>query len=211
MRRSARRLGRQSSAGPLRGLSRLLTLLAVLTSVWLIGLLVFVSSLPRQISEPERKTDAIVVLTGGSLRLGEGIALLRAGAARRMFISGVASHVDLNQLMQSVNDNAGELACCIELGHEAEDTPGNAREIANWVAREKLRSIRFVTSAYHMPRSLLELRSIAPQIEVVPHPVFSRNVRQDEWWRWPGTAYLLIGEYHKYLLAWLRHEVGGRT
>ena len=210
MRRPTRRLQRRATH-PLRGLSRLLALLGVVGIAWLIGLLVFVSSLPRQASEPERKTDAIVVLTGGSLRLGEGIALLRAGAAKRMFISGVPATIDLNQLMQSINDHAGELACCIELGHEAEDTPGNAREIANWVAREKLRSIRFVTSAYHMPRSLLELRSIAPQIEVVPHPVFSRNVRQEEWWRWPGTADLLIGEYHKYILAWLRHELAGKT
>ncbi len=193
----------------LRRLFRLLAFCAVLGIVWGIGLLVFIDALPRQVDDAERRTDAIVVLTGGSLRLGEGLALLRAGKAQRMFISGVANNVDLQQLMQSVGDNAGDLACCIELGHEAEDTPGNARETAAWIRRQKLHSIRLVTAAYHMPRSLLELRSMAPDIEIVPNPVFPQNVRQDEWWRWPGTADLLIGEYHKFMLAWLRHELLG--
>jgi uncharacterized SAM-binding protein YcdF (DUF218 family) len=179
----------------------------VLATIWLIGLLVFVSALPRQVADPERKTDAIVVLTGGSLRLGEGLALLRAGKAPRMFISGVPTTIDLSQLMLSVGDSAGTLSCCIELGHEAEDTPGNAREIATWVRREKLRSIRLVTAAYHMPRSLLELRAIAPELDVVPNPVFPQTVRQDEWWRWRGTADLLIGEYHKFVLTWLSHAL----
>jgi len=190
-------------------LSRLLVLMAVLGVAWLIGLVIFASSLPRQVDDPDRHTDAIVVLTGGSLRLGEGMALLRAGKAQRMFISGVPANIDLTQLMQSVGDSAGPLACCIELGHEAEDTPGNAREIAAWIRHEKLHSIRLVTGSYHMPRSLLELRSVAPEIQVVPNPVFPQNVRQEDWWRWPGTADLLIGEYQKFMLAWLRHELAG--
>ncbi|MEO8559721.1 MAG: YdcF family protein [Rhodospirillales bacterium] len=194
----------------LRRLWRLLLLAGVLAVAWAIGLLVFISGLPRQVADPDRPTDAIVVLTGGSLRLGEGLALLRAGQAPRMFISGVPSTIDLTQLMQSVGDNAGNLSCCIELGHEAEDTPGNAREIASWIKRENLHSIRLVTGAYHMPRSLLELRGAAPGIVVVPHPVFPQNVRQDEWWRWPGTADLLIGEYHKYILAWLRYQLAAK-
>lgn len=191
----------------MRRFGRLLSIVALLGAVWLIGLLVFIGALPRSVDDPERRTDGIVVLTGGSLRLGEGLALLRAGKAPRMFISGVPANIDLAQLMQSVNDEAGPLACCIELGHEAEDTPGNAREIAAWVRREKLHSIRLVTGAYHMPRSLLELRSVAPELDVVPHPVFPQNVRQEEWWRWPGTADLLIGEYHKFVLAWLHHQL----
>ena len=195
---------------PLRRLSRLLFLLAILAAAWGIGLLVFISGLPRQVAEPDKRTDAIVVLTGGSLRLGEGLALLRADKAPRMFISGVPVNVDLAQLMQSVGDNAGTLSCCIELGHVAEDTPGNAREIAAWIKREKITSIRLVTGAYHMPRSLLELHNAAPDIEIVPHPVFPQNVRQDDWWRWPGTADLLIGEYHKYVLAWLRRQLAGK-
>lgn len=195
--------------GVLRRIGRLLTVLVILGAIWLIGLLVFIGALPHNVADTERRTDAIVVLTGGSLRLGEGLALLRAGKAQRMFISGVPANIDLDQLMQSVNDAAGPLACCIELGHEAEDTPGNAREIALWARREKLHSIRLVTGAYHMPRSLLELRSAAPEIEVVPNPVFPQNVRQEEWWRWPGTADLLIGEYHKFMLAWLHHQLAG--
>src|SRR5215472_6960493 len=39
-------------------------------------------------------TDAIVVLTGGSLRLQSGIDLLREGKGRALFVSGVDQRVD---------------------------------------------------------------------------------------------------------------------
>jgi hypothetical protein len=62
-----------------------------------------------------------------------------------------------------------------------------------------------------MPRSLMEFRAAAPGIALVPHPVFPSNVKQDAWWRWPGTAGLLISEYHKYLttlfFTWLNESM----
>ena len=45
-------------------------------------------------------TDAIVVLTGGSLRLQSGIELLREGKGRKLFISGVNQQVDLDDLLR---------------------------------------------------------------------------------------------------------------
>ena len=44
-----------------------------------------------------------------------------------------------------------------------------------------------------------------PDIEVIAHPVFPARVKVDSWWRWPGTAGLIAGEYNKVLLAWARH------
>ncbi len=46
-----------------------------------------------------------------------------------------------------------------------------------------------------------------PDAEIVPYPVHSANVRLAQWWRWPGTAALLAGEYVKYLAAHLRQVV----
>ena len=40
-----------------------------------------------------------------------------------------------------------------------------------------------------------------PAVRLIAHPVFPPAVRIDEWWRWPGTTALLIGEYSKYLIA----------
>lgn len=193
----------------LRNLVRVAVVAGILLAIWLGGLVWFVGLLPDRVEEPARPTDAIVVLTGGSLRLAEGLRLLRANAAPRLFVSGVPSGVDLAQLLQSIDDKADSTPCCITLGHIAADTPGNAHESAVWARQEGVRSIRLVTSAYHMPRSLMEFEAAAPGIEMVPHAVFPPAVKQEAWWRFPGTAGLLIGEYHKFILAWALTSLEG--
>jgi uncharacterized SAM-binding protein YcdF (DUF218 family) len=55
-----------------------------------------------------------------------------------------------------------------------------------------------------MPRSLLEFRRVMPEVEILPHPVFPADFRQDGWWRQPKSASLLLSEYSKYLIALVR-------
>jgi hypothetical protein len=43
-----------------------------------------------------------------------------------------------------------------------------------------------------------------PEIEIVAHPVFPDQVKQERWWAWRGTAALLVNEYVKYLGALTR-------
>ncbi len=179
-----------------------LLLLAVL--VWGIGFITFAAMLPRVVADGSSRTDAIVVLTGGSGRVDEGFSLLAQGRAERLFISGVYRGVAIADLLHVSDDASQELACCLALGYEAGSTQGNAVETAAWVAAEEVASLRLVTASYHMPRSLLEFRRTMPHVEIVPHPVFPAHVRQDDWWRWPGSAYLLAHEYTKYLGARLR-------
>lgn len=181
----------------------LAAILILATIAWGFGLVVFVhvvSTLPR----PARsETQAIVVLTGGSLRLETGLTLLRAGWGEKLFVSGVHRGVDVAELLRVSRQSPEELECCIVLGYTAEHTLGNARETAHWMKREGFTSMRLVTANYHMPRSLLEFRAAMPYAAIVPHPVFPSNVRLDSWWVRPGTAALLAGEYTKYLLAWV--------
>jgi hypothetical protein len=56
-----------------------------------------------------------------------------------------------------------------------------------------------------MRRSLLEFRLAMPDLVIIPHPVFPENVKQSQWWLWPGTAHLIASEYTKYLATWVRH------
>lgn len=145
-------------------------------------------------------TDAIVVLTGGSLRLLTAIDLLREGKGRVLFVSGVPRRVSLGELLRGTGTDPPDwVSCCIVIGHQAQNTPGNATETAHWMRREGYRSLRLVTSWYHMPRSLLEFERAMPGVKIVPHPVFSEQVKVPNWWAWRGTAGLLIGEYGKYL------------
>ncbi len=171
--------------------------------LWTWGLFRFVDDIPTAVADATTRTDGIVVLTGGTQRLGEGLDLLSRDLAKKLFVSGVYRGVDVRALLQAVKRRPGGLEDRIAIGN-ATNTTGNALETTAWMAEQKYGSLRLVTGAYHMPRSLLEFRHAMPAVTLVPHPVFPGHVKQDRWWAWPGTANLLVGEYTKYLFAWSR-------
>ena len=149
-------------------------------------------------------TDAIVVLTGGSGRLETGFELLHQGKGKKLFVSGVNRHVDLADLLRAAKIAPASAACCVVLGHHANNTRQNALETARWMRREGYRSLRLVTAWYHMPRSLLEFTRAMPDIEIVPHPVFPAELEPRRWWTERGDALLVLREYGKYLATLMR-------
>jgi len=175
----------------------------LLAFAWIIGLFVFVDSIPAVTGDNDRdlRSDAIVVLTGGRGRVELGTALLARSAARKMLISGVGPNVAPRDVIPAARLNSAILDCCVTLGRAARNTRENAVETAGWVAANGITSLRLVTADFHMPRSLLEFHSRLPDTMIVPDPVKSENVRLSRWWLWPGTAFLLAGEYNKYLAA----------
>ena len=81
-------------------------------------------------------------------------------------------------------------ASSVDLGWQAVDTRSNADETARWVRRHGYRTVRLVTSDWHMPRARLELsHALGKDAEVIGDPVRSH----------PPFA-MLFREYHKYLL-----------
>ncbi len=195
-----------------RLLRRLGLLVLVIAVLWFGGLAWYVATSLRLRSEPSIATDAIVVLTGGRLRLETGLQLFAAGKAKKLFVSGVNQRVDRDELLRALGPAAERAPCCIALGHAADNTLGNARETASWMREEGYRSLRLVTSWYHMRRSLLEFRRAMPGIAIIAHPVFAHHLDPERWWSWHGALLLIVGEYHKYLAAWMRsvlHRVFG--
>ncbi|WP_342210670.1 YdcF family protein [Azospirillum palustre] len=193
-----------------RAIAHVIAGMLVLAAVWLGGLFWYAADVPRSSpggADAERPTDAIVVLTGGSHRLGTGLELLAAGRARKLFVSGVYDGVDVQELLKLSRRSPTELECCITLGYSADSTIGNAYETADWMRDQGFRSLRLVTANYHMRRSLLELSMAMPDVELVPHPVVAPTVHLDDWWMWPGTANLLVNEYNKLLVVGLRWAV----
>ncbi len=183
---------------------RVLLALATICLLWLGGLVWFADTMPTEIADAATPTDAIVVLTGGSQRFDAGLDLLAAGKAKQLFVSGVHQGVAIGDLLHLAHHAPDWLACCIVLGHAADSTVGNALETAAWMRREGYRSLRLVTAGYHMRRSLLEFTHAMPEMRIIANPVFPEQVKQANWWAWPGTAMLIVGEYHKYLAAVLR-------
>lgn len=188
----------------LRTLRRIGGLALAAALVWLVGLGWFVVSSLMLRADPSAKTDAIVVLTGGKLRLETGIELLAAGQAHKLFVSGVNQQVDREELLRGFGALPDRVTCCVVLGHEADNTMGNARETAGWMREEGYRSLRLVTSWYHMRRSLLEFGRAMPAVTIVAHPVFAHRLDRERWWGWHGSILLVVEEYDKLLATWLR-------
>ncbi len=187
---------------------RLLPALIIVWALWLCGLVWFADTMPTEIVDAATPTDAIVVLTGGSQRFDAGLDLLAAGKAKKLFVSGVHQGVEIADLLHLAHRAPDWLACCIVLGHAADSTVGNALETAAWMRREGYRSLRLVTAGYHMRRSLFEFSRAMPEMQIIANPVFPEQVKQANWWAWPGTAMLIVGEYDKYLGAVLRATFG---
>jgi len=187
---------------PLRGLA---IIAALGVALWLGGLAWFVYSSLSSAGDRNARTDAIVVLTGGRMRLETGVGLLGQGKARKLFISGVNLRVDRGALMRVFEPVADRAKCCIVLGYDSDDTFGNARETAAWMRQQHFSSLRLVTSWYHMPRSLLEFHRAMPGIAVIASPVFARGEDGDgRIAAWLSAAELTVGEYDKYLAVLLR-------
>ncbi len=188
------------------GKRRRLLLAACLITLlgWGFGFVWFTGTLKQLQAPDEANTDAIVVLTGGSLRLKAGLALLAANMAPKLFVSGVHTGVGVKQLLRLSRNQPEALDCCIVLGYAANDTRGNALETAAWMKAEERHSLRLVTANYHMPRSLLEFQNALPLVAITLHPVHPPHVPLDHWWRKPATGLLLFEEYNKYLLTHVR-------
>lgn len=169
---------------------------AIVALFYLLGFAGFSVSLGRPLDA--RVTDAIVVPTGGPERIPRGLAVLQAGQAKRMLISGTAPGVTERDLRRQYRVAAHWFACCVDLGHEAVDTRSNADETARWVRSHGYKSVRLVTADWHMPRARLELvNALGSDAEVVGDGV-----------RTNPAFVMLVREYNKYLVRRVALLVG---
>jgi uncharacterized SAM-binding protein YcdF (DUF218 family) len=174
-----------------------LFVLSLPVGIWLLGLYAFLLQLPTQVDDLITHTQAIVVLTGGSDRINTGIGLLHLGLADRLFVTGVHKGVETADIVHASHmDIAKALVGQIELGHNAEDTLGNAQETAAWAKANSIHSIRLVTASYHMQRSLWEFKQYMPEVVIISNPVFP-DVKIGSF----GYMALIASEYSKYILA----------
>jgi len=162
--------------------------------LWALGFLWFVLTLPRPAGST--RTDGVVALTGAGGRIPRAMDVLRAGQARRMLVAGVDSEVRPGEFAAEYGVPPALLSCCITLGYESVDTRSNALETARWIAAQHIRSVRLVTTDWHMRRSALDLWIAGPKgLIIIEDAVPSR----------PSLKTLFL-EYHKLLarsIAWM--------
>ncbi len=168
------------------------------------GFVLFTNSIERYSGTP-KAAEGVVALTGGKDRIGSAFKLLVRGQAKRLLISGVHPSTKASQLQHLVPRGAEYFPCCVDLGRSALDTRGNAIESRAWMEKHGFSTLIVVTSAYHMPRTLIEFSSAMPDIELIPLAVVSPGIDIENWWLPGPTQRLLFFEYVKYLNALLRY------
>lgn len=166
----------------------------------------FVQGMPSSRPYNHAKTDAIIVLTGGPGRVEQGLIALADDDAPILFISGVGEHVTRNQILlaHSNRDTRNRIAQSdgeIILDHIASTTRSNADQTTEFVRERRIRSIRLVTTYYHMPRSLLEFRMQMPGVDIIPDAVFPKGYRRHSWWQDKNTRKMVFSEFGKYYAA----------
>jgi uncharacterized SAM-binding protein YcdF (DUF218 family) len=173
----------------------------VACSAFIGGFFVFADQVATADPPPSPRADGIVALTGDTGRIGTAIDLLSHESANRLLISGVDTTISAETLRNAFPASASLFTCCIDIGHAARDTRGNATETRDWARARGYRSLIVVTSAYHMPRSLTEMRRALPEVEFVPVPVQPARRDLGAWMRDGSTFRLLLTEYVKYILS----------
>lgn len=186
-------------------LKSLALVLALLVMMWVAGFIAYFASVEygRNIYTTQ-KTDAIVVLTGGDYRVNEGLELWSNLYAPEIFISGVHESTTRKDILQGWNGEKRLPLCCLTLGFQAKTTRQNAVEVKDWVDDNYVRSIRLVTSNYHMPRAMLEFKAAMPKLRIIPHIVEERDYPMGHrlyWW-------ILNKEYNKSLIRRLEMWTG---
>jgi uncharacterized SAM-binding protein YcdF (DUF218 family) len=131
-----------------------------------------------------------VVITGGGGLIERGFEGLGAGGAKRLLVAGADPLVTKKDLVSEFGGSRRLVRCCVDLGSESVDTRSNAEEAKRWLDRRGYRSLRLITSDWHMRRARYEFRRVlGDRYRVVPDAVKTQ----------PRFA-TLFGEYNKYLL-----------
>lgn len=187
--------------------------LLVVALIWAAGLFAFASRVQQSTPVPQPlPAEGIVVLTGANSneRIAAAVDLLAERLGQRVLVSGVNPEVSREELRRASKTVRRLYDCCVDLGFLAADTVGNARETAEWARARRYGSLIIVTSDYHMPRAMLELRAVLrPPMVLRTWAVPTPALKAKGWWRSPRASRLMVVEYCKYLAILGREAVLG--
>jgi uncharacterized SAM-binding protein YcdF (DUF218 family) len=164
--------------------------LSFILLAYAIGFVIFAFTLGRPAAADAAPTDAAVVLTGGSGRIEHAVDVVRGGKARRLLVAGADPSVTKADLARRIPGSGKLIKCCVDLGSESVDTRTNAEEAQRWLVQHQFRSLRLITSDWHMRRARYEFeKALGPSYRLVTDAV-----------RTEPSFLTLFGEYNKYVL-----------
>ena len=163
---------------------------SLLLLVYALGFVLFAFTLGKPAKADAPASDAAVVLTGGPGRIEHAIDVVKAHEAKRLLVAGVDPSVTKPDLARRIPGSLSWLACCVDLGSESVDTRSNAEEGGRWLAKHNYKSVRLITSDWHMRRARYEFNKVlGSKYELTTDAV-----------RTEPSFLTLFGEYNKYLL-----------
>jgi len=163
---------------------------ALLVLFYALGFVLFAFTLGKPAKADAPASDAAVVLTGGPGRIEHAIDVVKAHEAKRLLVAGVDPSVTKPDLARRIPGSRSWLACCVDLGSESVDTRSNAEEAGRWLAAHHFKSVRLITSDWHMRRARYEFRKVLGG----KYRIEADAVRSEP------SFLTLFGEYNKYVL-----------
>ncbi|MBR1544894.1 MAG: YdcF family protein [Alphaproteobacteria bacterium] len=161
----------------------------------------------------------MIVLTGETRRITDGIAELARGNSPKLFISGVYLQAPISKVIdktisnlqkdKKLSSSADSFKAKISTG-KAENTIENALESAIWVKKNNVETVRLITSFYHMPRSKLLFQKYLPKTTIIYHPI---SFSQSRFTTLTNTHMLglVFSEYNKFILTYIWNLTGLET
>jgi len=168
-------------------IARFLAFAAILYGL---GFALFAVTLGEPAPTDAPSVDAIVAITGGKGRIEHAAALLAEGKGKRLLIAGADPSVRKIDLVHRLGGKQKLFDCCVDLGSESVDTRSNAEEARRWIARHHYKSIRLVTSDWHMRRARYEFQKVLGS----KYQLTTDAVRTEP------SFLTLFSEYNKYVL-----------
>lgn len=146
----------------------------------------------------ENTADAIVVFSGDWGRISAGADLLKKGFAPRLLIVGQDNDAEVVAVSKAQPLLS---TCCITVKPRSKTTLEDAISTSGWVQETGVKSLILVTSDYHIPRAVLELRRALPTTRIRPVSVATGPLDVPMVWQNSNRARLIRSQLMKFAAA----------
>ena len=193
-------------------LNKLFEIMIYALLFWFFGYLIFAGLADWKFGwksqDNQTTTQAIAILTEYPEGLKKGFQFWCSNKSEIIFIPGLSSEKTLDSLLNSAEiltyscPRPAKLESTIYLRYGEKNT----KELAKWISQNSITSLRLVASAYQMPRNLLELKQLLPNVTIIPstYPIF---LPFRIGYLYVGWVHSVFSEYNRFLLRFIQIHI----